>query len=285
MLMKSFRTFLTEDAEYDKKVRSVAAKAHQIISDWLKENRILLTDEDIMKDITLKIQGYDWKAKGLSTLLLKSEFNNLPKTLFPDFDSRETTNALTFILFGQRIPNGGSAAWSSYGVGNKTRSLIIFDLIPMLDVTDLDIKFKYSKNEFIHEYIHYLDALRQKGNTPKASIKMNTYFNSSREYNAYVQGGLNSLDEWLDTYVVQHTTFGLDAVKEELGKLMSKVLGNTPAEFVKKLLSNQLAYPANKTFFQPDFISKLRKGNVRRFSKRMYGYWMLNIKPVLDKLK
>lgn len=90
------------------------------------------------------------------------------------------------------------------------------------------------KDEFVHEFIHFLDWRRMGKNAPRAiagvdSSSPASYYNSHLEQNAYIQQGLSAIEDYLDGKDAKEVK---DLIGPSANEFMKRVLNVLPEEFV-----------------------------------------------------
>ena len=120
--------------------------------------------------------------------------------------------------------------------------------------------FKDRENSFEHEYIHYLDSMRFKGNwkdyvakfaKKKGKGMTGKEANDPTELNAYMQQAMAKIDRELEF--------------REGSPLTKKLLGNSAQEFVQNVMK--------KGYLHSGFWSSLTDENKRKFYKRLAQLW------------
>lgn len=145
-------------------------------------------------------------------------------------------------------PFGNKSTKGNYGFGTLKRNKVI--IIPNLR-NDMNPSNGILKDGFIHEFIHYLDFIRSKGNFPNFTEKstMSDYYNSPSEYNAYYQEAANYLvnllkdDKVLSIIRKNHSTFN---------------------SFYSWMLNN---------VFSKRFVANLNDKNKLKIQKRLYNIY------------
>lgn len=127
--------------------------------------------------------------------------------------------------------------------------------------TDVAQRFYFYKKEFVHEYIHFLDEVRQKPTyKPVYSSQYDTalgfnykdYFNSAKEFNAYYTEGLNFIHD---------ATLALAKGKRQ------DIWFKWYPDFETFLKSKSQS-------FDQEFIKALNTKNLKRMTNRLYNYYM-----------
>lgn len=115
-----------------------------------------------------------------------------------------------------------------------------------------------SHEEFVHEYIHYLDALRQKGGKELITLELSLdqYVNNPAEFNAFYQQGVSTLELDLKNRKKSY---------EGSGMFYYDILKNGNAQqFIDTLLSEN-------DYWVKEFTDNLNDEYKRKFIKRLYG--------------
>jgi len=138
-------------------------------------------------------------------------------------------------------------------------------LLPDGSLDYIDKSLKGHKTDFIHEFIHYLDEKRYKGDRKLTSFQAlqskgeKGYYNTPEEFNAYYQEGADKI--WL-------------TVKKMKGKSDKEKEKIFPKDYNKFLTKGTLK------FFRDEFLYFMDKKYVKKFSKRIADLY----KKVLEHL-
>jgi hypothetical protein len=153
------------------------------------------------------------------------------------------------------------------GIGHKStdigtlRYIVLPVLIAPFGTKHLATRITGAKKIFVHEFIHYLDQHRYKGQVPESGAMLRkkafgAYYNSPAEFNAFYQEGAN---EVLDTV----RTVQQYAEPAKPGTLASFV-GNYRT-FEKRFLKSP--------YFNKDFLDSLNQKYKKKLMQRFYDLY------------
>lgn len=145
------------------------------------------------------------------------------------------------------------------GIGSKgdLKYIVVPVLLEPFNTKYLASRLRGAKKIFVHEFIHYLDQHRYKGQPPESAKMLRTkgweaYYNSPAEFNAYYQEGANDVLEFL-RIVQQHA---------------EPLKPGTVAGYISSFPVFEKNF-AKKPYFNEDFLKALNQKYKRKFMRRL----------------
>lgn len=231
-----------EEASND---RSEALRVFRVVSDALRSvqlNQLVVPKAD--KPVTLV---------DLEELSGDPALNDVVLRFVADFGKNEKSG------IGSFAQSGGKDIISLRVLVPSEKSKLKGDEWKIIVKRNAEKIFKRSMEVFIHEFTHLSD-LRKMGKrgsdvlkkTKNVSSKSDSkYYNTSMEFNAYVQAGLAKIQDFVET-------------KKNLSKeKLEKIIGKTPDEFLKLVLQ----------VVEKNFADQLNDKNRKKIKKRTASMW------------
>lgn len=182
---------LFERESIDKVYREQALEVYQTIKDWLSNNIDLMIEREQRGEWPWETRDFQRVSGGGYVLQYDQTFDeNIPLD----------------VVFVPEMTNPKSGMKATGGIGHRERSgkivIVMTSLLGPWDLTYLDIRF--TKETFVHEFIHYLNMQRRKGSKRKgpAFDVIADYYNNPEEFNAFYQEGVLKVDSYLSTDII-----------------------------------------------------------------------------------
>lgn len=234
---------LQDDYKLDKYYRDQATLIYNNVANFLSD----FYDEIIQRN---RDYGDPWRNKNFLRIS-QGSFYLKYDALFA------TPSGVSFMFAPDNSRINGVKVNGAYAQDSANRPLIFLPiLVGNWDLTNIVERFTSTRTVIIHELIHHFDALRKKVDRPtselvdkEGNVLNIKYFNSSAEFNAYTQEGLDRLDGRLDNELIRKRIFNNMDISFD--------------DFYKQAIE----------VFRTDFVAFLNKRNRKRFLSRLHAYY------------
>jgi len=166
------------------------------------------------------------------------------------------------IILSSGTGTGFSLSVGSNNRGDKLRGIVLDTLIGPNDFKYANTRF--NKRDFVHEFIHYLDAKR--GHDKQNTVKLlkakgeKAYYNTPAEFNAYFQEGAQEVEDLFK---------GVARAKPDHLKVMLASLDTFKHWVVTK---------SGSAFFSRHWFDSLEGKWKKKFLKRLYTLYQAMVK-------